>query len=122
MPDVLYEGAREGYDDALEVVGDAGYCGDVVGVATFAVDREWDGTPTGQRDPLPVRLYVLDVEGHLSGHEGATMTAYLDLEAAAELRDALDAAIVQVELTRDHRRRRAVAEPQHERNGRLRRG
>jgi hypothetical protein len=102
MPDVLNESARTSYDDAREVLTEDG---DVVGVATFAVDREFDGTPTGVRDPLPIRVYVLDAEGHLTGEIGANMTAYLDLEAARELRELIDAAIVQVELTRDHRRR-----------------
>ncbi len=107
VPDVMYESARTDYDDALEIVGEDG---DVVGVATFSVDREFGGTPTGVVDPLPVRVYVLDAEGHMVGEPGKAMMAYLDLDAARELRDALDAAILQVELTRDHRRKRPRVE------------
>jgi hypothetical protein len=118
MADVLNEAAREGYDDALEVR--AGWDGDTVGVATFAVDRAFNGTPTGEIDPLPIRLYVLDVQGDLTGEAGRAMTAYLDIEAAEELRDLVDAAVTQVQMTRHHRRRRAVAEPGHERNSRCR--
>lgn len=102
MPDVMHEGARTDYDDAYEVVADYG---DVVGVATFAADQAFGGEPTGLRDPLPIRVYVLDAEGHIAGEAGAALTAYLDLDQARELRDAIDAAVVQVELTRDRRRR-----------------
>jgi hypothetical protein len=98
MADVSYEGARIGFDDAYEVWGDG--VGDTVGVATFAVDRRYDGTPTGAVDPLPIRVYVMDADGTMTGEEGAAMMAYLDLDAAEELRDALDAAIDQVRLTR----------------------
>lgn len=122
MPDVLAEQYREGYDDAIEIQADPGDCDVVIGVATFSVDRAWDGTPTGERDPLPIRVYALDVEGQASGVEGHVIGAYTDIDGAREIIAALEAAILQVELTRDHRRRRAAAEPGHARNGRGRRG
>ena len=106
MPDVLYESARTDYDDAYEIVSDLG---DGVGVATYPVDREWGGNATGTVDCLPIRVYVFDVEGHLTGEAGSGITAYLELEAARELRDALDAAIDQVELVRHGLRRQAFA-------------
>ena len=104
MPDVMLEQARTDYDDALEV--SCWDSGDIVGVATFAVDRHWDGTPTGIRDTMPVRIYVLSEDAQGTG-ENVPM-AWLDLDAAREVRDAIDAAILQVELTRDQRRRAAA--------------
>lgn len=102
MPDVRHEGARTSYDDALEVFCSEG--GDGVGVATFAADQDWDGVPTGERDCLPVRVYVWPED-----EEEPTGTAWLSIEAARQARDALDAAIVQVELTRDQRRRHPLS-------------
>jgi N-acetylmuramoyl-L-alanine amidase len=101
----MAESYRTDYDDAIEVGGDG--CEDIVGVATFSVDRHYDGTPTGAIDELPVRVYVLDPSGDATGEAGRTQGAYLTLDSARELRDAIDAAIVQVELTR-HRRRRSA--------------
>lgn len=104
MPDVMYDSARAGYDDAYEVVNDFG---ERVGVATFAVDQLWSGAPTGKVDPLPVRVYVLDTDGELSGEPGQALTGYLTLEDAEELCDVLAAAIDEVRWTR-HRRRTAA--------------
>ena len=106
MPDVMNESARTSYDDAAEVFSESG---DVVGVATFAADQDWHGVPTGARDTLPIRVYVLDVEGDIAGEAGASMTAWLDLGAACELVELLDAAIAQVELTCDRRRRHPLS-------------
>lgn len=75
MPDVRHEGARTSYDDALEVFCSEG--GDGVGVATFAADQDWDGVPTGERDCLPVRVYVWPED-----EEEPTGTAWLSIEAS----------------------------------------
>lgn len=96
MPDVRSESHRTSYDDAIEVASESG---DVVGVATFPVDQEWDGTPTGRRDSLPIRVYAMVPE------DGGVETAWLDLDAARDLVDVLEAAILQVEFVRDRRRR-----------------
>lgn len=101
MPDVLYEGARTDYDDAYEVFNDFG---EAVGVATFAVDRDFGGTPTGEVDPLPIRVYVMDTNGEIAGEEGKTLLAYLSLDDTDELIELLRAACDQVRWTR-HRRR-----------------
>jgi hypothetical protein len=46
VPDVLYESARTDYDDAGEVMA-SDECEEAVGVATFAVDRAYDGSRPG---------------------------------------------------------------------------
>lgn len=100
MPDVSTEAYRTDYDDAYEV-----YCWDFddkVGVATLLADYTWHHEATGQIETAPVRVYV--VNGDDGEEPGEPRGAYLTLEAARELRDALDAAIVQVELGQ-HRRR-----------------
>jgi hypothetical protein len=101
MPDVMHEAARTDYDDAIEVGSDSYECEDVVGVATFPIDRAYGGEPTGQRDPLPIRVYVLQPE---DGPDAVSPMGYLTLESAYELREAVDAAILQVELMRDRLR------------------
>lgn len=102
MPDVMHESARQGYDDAYEV---ANEWGERVGVATLAVDETWHRVPTGLREEAPIRVYILDTEGEIAGEAGAALLIYLSLDDAREYRDALDAAILQIELTRDRARR-----------------
>lgn len=100
MPDVLSERHRATYDDAYEVIDADG--ADVVGVATLAVDQDFHGVSTGKLDPLPIRVYTIALEDDEQGP-----TAYLSLDGARELRDVLDAAILQVEWTRWQRLRAA---------------
>ena len=97
MPDVAAERYRVTYLDAFEVKSEAG---DVVGVATFPVDTTWDGTPTGERDPLPIRVYSWVPEDD----DEPPCSAYLSLEDAEELVEVLQAAIEQVRWSRDRLR------------------
>lgn len=102
MPDVATEQYRTDYDDAHEV-----HCwdfDDMVGIATLWADYTWGHEATGQIETAPIRVYV--VNGDDGEDPGEPRGAYLTLEAAREIRDALDAAIMQVELCQ-HRRRTA---------------
>jgi hypothetical protein len=110
MPDVMHEAARTDFDDAIEIGGDSYECEDVVGVATFPIDRAYGGEPTGQRDPLPIRVYTLTSD---DGFQTASFMAYLTLDSAYELRDAIDAAILQVELVRDRLRTQTDTQRPH---------
>jgi hypothetical protein len=101
VPDVSTEAFRADYDDAYEVH-DWDF-GDTVGVATLLADYTWHHVATGLVETAPVRVYV--VNGDDGEDPGEHRGVYLSLESAREFRDALAAAIVQVEMCQ-HRRRR----------------